>query len=109
MSNAYQQLLATLGDVLKTLGTQPLSDEHVHAARKSIKKARAGLRLLRERPSAGTATKGRTRRCAMRGIVLRRYVMQRLCEKRFLPFVSSIPRDCGALTSPRCRDADLSR
>lgn len=48
MSNAYQQLLATLGDVLKTLGTQPLSDEHVHAARKSIKKARAGLRLLRE-------------------------------------------------------------
>ncbi len=44
---------AQLAEALRALGQRPLSDKAVHAARKSLKKARAMLRLLR--PSMGRA------------------------------------------------------
>jgi len=47
-SPARRELLEALDAVLQTLGAQRLSDEAVHSARKTIKKARACLRLLRE-------------------------------------------------------------
>jgi hypothetical protein len=43
-----QALVADLDEILRTLAGSSLSDEAVHSVRKSIKKARAALRLLRE-------------------------------------------------------------
>lgn len=45
---------AQIGAALRTLERQPLSDKAVHSARKSLKRARAMLRLLR--PSLGDQT-----------------------------------------------------
>ncbi len=41
-------LFAQIGAAEQNLQSRPLRDEHVHSARKSIKKARAALRLMRE-------------------------------------------------------------
>jgi hypothetical protein len=47
-SRSSGELVAALNEVVQALQDQPGSDQAVHTARKSIKRARAALRLLRE-------------------------------------------------------------
>jgi len=44
---AFDLLQTSTGEALECLASSPLDDETVHTARKALKKARAGLRLLR--------------------------------------------------------------